>query len=215
MTATMRHAAAPRLVVITDSTLAPESVLERRIELLLSLSRPETVMVQLRDPALPVRQRFSFGRRLGELCDAHRQWFVVNDRLDLAVLLGADGVHLGERSACVKDARAVLPKGAFVSQASHSPGVHEDGVDAVLLSPIADARKGRPALGVRALWDARRHIGAALAPGRAPLLFALGGIRAENARECLDAGADGVAVVGAALDGRAVEPLLEALDILG
>jgi thiamine-phosphate pyrophosphorylase len=76
-----------------------------------------------------------------------------------------------------------------------------------------DARKGRPALGLAALGAARRA--AAALPKPADLrLYALGGVRAENAAECITAGADGVAVIGAALDGTDPRPLLGALGIL-
>jgi thiamine-phosphate pyrophosphorylase len=86
------------------------------------------------------------------------------------------------------------------------------GADAVLLSPILAARKGRAALGLTALAEARSAL---VRRGRgAPRLYALGGVEAGTARACLEAGADGVAVIGAALDGRDARPLLQALGVL-
>jgi thiamine monophosphate synthase len=82
----------------------------------------------------------------------------------------------------------------------------EADLDAVLLSPIFEARKGRCALGVAALGRARdAH------PG--PAWFGLGAVNAGNAAACLVAGAAGVAVIGAALEPDP-QPLLEALGIL-
>jgi thiamine-phosphate pyrophosphorylase len=200
----------PVLVVITDTTVAEESVLLERLERTLTLARPGTVLVQLRDPALAVRTRLALGERLRALCTRHGHWFGVNDRVDLAVLLGADALHLGERSIAPARARALLPE-AFVSHASHAvEGVAVPGSDAAVLSPIVAARKGRPPLGIAALAQARLH--AQAAPDETAL-YALGGIDASNAAACLAAGATGVAVIGAALDGRDVAPLIDALGI--
>jgi thiamine-phosphate pyrophosphorylase len=204
-----RHA--PRLIVITDTTVAAESELVARIERALSAARPGTVMVQLRDRQLDGRARLELGKVIVEMCRRTEQLFVVNDRLDLAVILDADGVHLGEGSVDPKEAREVLGVAAWVSCARHSvPAVAGTGADAVLLSPIAAPRKGNAALGIAALGAAR----AALSSEQGTLLYALGGIDASNAASCVEHGADGVAVIGAILDGRAPEPLLAELGIL-
>ncbi len=186
----------PALMVITDTTVAPMDVWEERIEQLLSQARPRSVLVQLRDLTLPVRERFAFAKRLVAICRRHEQWFSVNDRLDLALLLDADSVHLGERSLAPADARTVLPR-AFISHACHDvEGVFVPGSNAAVLSPIMAARKGRVALGADGVRRARAEIerrGAALG------LYALGGVDDENAAACVAAGATGVAVVGAAV----------------
>jgi thiamine-phosphate pyrophosphorylase len=192
----------PRLIVVTDTTVAPLGVLEERVERVLSLAVAETVMVQLRDPSLGVRDRLRLGARLRDACRRHGQWFVVRDRVDLAVLLDADGVHLAERSIAAADARSLLRAGAWVSRAWHdaqrAPPV---GVDAVLLSPALAARKGRPALGPSGIAAFRSLIGGMASR---PALYALGGIDAAGVPTVLNAGADGVAVIGAAL--RASDP---------
>jgi thiamine monophosphate synthase len=77
----------------------------------------------------------------------------------------------------------------------------------VLLSPVIAPRKGRPALGLEALERCR----GSLRPGTQ--LFALGGVSAETARSCLEHGADGVAVIGAALGAGPARSLLKALGI--
>ena len=200
----------PRLIIVTDTTVAPEGVIEPRIERALALARPAMVMVQLRDTALSVRRRLALGERLLAICRRHGQLLVVNDRVDLAVLLGADGVHLGEASIASEDARKLLSPGAWISRACHAPSevAHTD-ADAALLSPIAAPRKGRAALGLAALSEARARRGSA-----SPLLYALGGIDAESAARCVARGAAGVAVIGAVLDGRDPEPLVRALGIV-
>ena len=194
------------MMVISDSALAPQGVLAERVERVLALARPESVMVQLRDLALATRERMALGERLVALCRQYGQRFVVNDRVDLAMLLDADGVHLGERSVSPSEVRAMLPA-AFISHACHDlDGVVRPGSDAAVLSPVCSPRKGRPALGFEILARAR-----ALEPRFA--VYALGGVDASNAAACIENGAAGVAVIGAALDGRDPLPLVRALGI--
>jgi thiamine-phosphate pyrophosphorylase len=133
---------------------------------------------------------------------------LVNDRLDLAAQLGADGVHLGRRSISVGDARRLVGT-AFVTRACHDLddvlAAANEGADGALYSPIfASPGKGAP-LGLTALAGARASLDAR---GHRPFrLYALGGVDAENASRCFDAGADGIAVVRADL-GPALAELL-------
>jgi thiamine-phosphate pyrophosphorylase len=199
-------------MVITDTTVAPEGALERRIQDLLARARAGEIIVQLRDRDLPVRVRLRIGERLVRACRAYGHRLIVNDRVDLAVLLGADGVHLPERGIPPERARALLGNNAWISVAAHDAcGAPPPGVSAIVLSPIVAERKGRPPLGVAALSAMASSLKRAVDPPVA--LYALGGIDAESAAGCLEHGADGVAVIGAALDGRDVRPLLKALDI--
>lgn len=197
---------APRLVIVTDFAHRPEAACRGRIEQACARARPGSVMIQLRDHDLSIRRRLELGRHLAAVAHAHGQLFAVNDRLDLALLLEADGVHLGERSVRPEDARQLLPH-AWLSRACHDPArCTLDGADAVVLSPIVAARHGRPALGPAALATARAALGSA---GE---LIALGGVDAGVARALRDAGADGVAVMGAVLDADPAE-LIEALEL--
>jgi thiamine-phosphate pyrophosphorylase len=198
---------APRLIAITDATIAPLGVLESRLEVLLAGAAPGTVAIQLRDHQLSARVRFDLGLRLRALVRRHGGALLVNDRLDLAQALEADGVHLGERSLSVDEARRLLPH-AFVVRALHDlVELEHETADAVVLSPVLAARHGRPALGLGAVSEARARL------PKAVRLYALGGIDAAAARDCRQAGADGVAAIGAVLAGGDVSELLDALGI--
>ena len=197
----------PRLIAITDCTVVRPSDLADRLEPWLAAARPGSVMVQLRDHQLPIRERLDLGRQLSALARRHEQLLCVNDRLDLALCLGADGLHLGERSLPPRDARG-LWGGHWISRACHEPaGATPAGADAIVLSPVLAPRKGRPALGVDAVRHARQRAASAW-------LVALGGIGADGARRCLEAGADGVAAIGAVLHERDPSSLLDALGVL-
>jgi thiamine-phosphate pyrophosphorylase len=204
----------PRLVAVTDRNVAGGSETLRRFERVARAARSWSVMFQLRDHELDVRERLTFGRELVAMCRAEEQWFQVNDRCDLALLLGADALHLGEASVSVADARRLVGERMFVSRARHDAGgALESGVDAWVLSPIFEPRKGRGALGVEAVTRfARRATGASGASG-ASQVIALGGVNAANAGECLAGGATGVAVIGAVLSAPEPEALVSALGV--
>lgn len=204
----------PRLIAITDRGVASAEQTLARFERLAQAARPGSVSLQLRDRELPVRDRLAFGRKLKALSVVAQQGFQVNDRLDVALLLDADGVHLGESSVSAEDARRLLGAACFVTRAWHATEVPAEAeVDGWLVSPVAAARKGRPPLGLGFFGDLHAQWLAAAGPRVPSALYALGGIDEGNARACLDAGATGVAVVGAALTASDPLPLLRALDI--
>lgn len=135
---------------------------------------------------------------------------IVNDRLDLAQLLAADGVHLGEGGVETARARGLFAS-AFVVRACHVPErVAEVDADIVLLSPILAERKGNLPLGVVGLATAAARL---CAVNRASKLFALGGVDAEGAARCLAAGASGVAAIAGVFADESPLPLLRALGI--
>jgi thiamine-phosphate pyrophosphorylase len=198
----------PRLIVITELARLGAADTLARFEQLARAAPPGTVMAQLRDKERPARERLELGRQLSEVRRRHRQLLQVNDRLDLAVLLSADAVHLGEASVDLNEARRVVGDGVLITRACHDLArVAELDADGLVLSPVLAERKGSPALGVEALRKARGRLDDA---GRGRVrLVALGGVDGSSAAACFEAGADGVAVVGAWLDGAGAEGLLE------
>ncbi len=143
-------------------------------------------------------------------------WLVVNGDARVARDVGADGIHLGRDGGPVDDARHIFGAGAWVSVAAHSDddvrvGV-DAGADAVLVSPVFSTRAPdafgpvKAGRGVSALRTAR-----SIAAGRAAV-YALGGVTADNARACVEAGADGVAVIRALLGSGAPTRVARALN---
>lgn len=201
---------APRLIVFSDLTRASPELMLARFDVLARHAEPGSVLFTLRDYALSAGARLALGEQLRAVAARGKQAFGLADRADLARALGARALHLPEAGLAVPDARRYLGPDAFVSRACHDLARATDpGADAVVLSPIFDARKGRPALGLAALeqFAAKR----AAAPAT-PAPFALGGVDAGNAAGCMAAGAAGVAVIGAALAANPL-PLLQALEI--
>lgn len=197
----------PRLVLLTN--LAREG-LEPVIASFARLCERATagsILVILRDPELSVRERLAAGTVLRQVTRASGQYLSVRDRLDLALVLHADGLHLSEASPPAARFRPKVPSRFWISRAVHDLELPApEDVDAVLLSPVCAPRKNRSPIGLLGLADytsrnATTHV------------TALGGIDASSAGHCLASGASSVAVMGAAL---AEEPaaLLSALGIL-
>jgi thiamine-phosphate pyrophosphorylase len=199
-------------MVITEAAAVGAAATLEAAELAAARARPGSMAVQLRDLGLSARARLKLGRALRDVTRRHGQLLLVNDRLDLAHLLEADGVHLGEQSVPSEDARRLL--GAkLVTRACHDPELVARGeyaADALVLSPIVEPRKGRAPLGVSGVERARALLGGAGLPRG---LIALGGVDARSAGACLAAGADGVAVLGAARSALGLAELLKALGI--
>ena len=196
---------APRLIVFTDTTRAAPALLLARFKALAERAATGGVLFMLRDYQLALRARWALAEQLAKLAERTRQGFGIAERADLAHAFGCHAFHLPQSGLLAADARHYLGPEVFLSRGSHDPTqLAESELDAVLLSPIFEARKGRPALGVAKL---KRPVGVAKA------LYALGGVNEKNAASCLIAEAAGVAVIGAAL-APDPEPMLSALGIL-
>lgn len=201
----------PLVVQITASGVVPASEVAARIERIAALPRAsrERYIVQLRDPELDSRALWALAVDLRERTRAAGCRFVCNDRLDIALAAGADGVHLGRRSVSVADARRVLGPSALVSVSAHAVAdalaAARAGADMVLLSPIFASPGKGPPLGLGALAEARRALDGLSAPR--PVLVSLGGVDASVVSSCLEAGAEGVAAIRADLGSTLAEAL--------
>ncbi|TVY06759.1 thiamine phosphate synthase [Paenibacillus cremeus] len=154
-------------------------------------------IVQLREKKAQLRQVLQEGAAIRQLCREYGVPFVVNDRVDLAMLLEADGVHVGQDDLPGSEARKLLGNEAIIGV---SAGTMEEAEWAMA--------QGADYLGVGAIYstltkgDAGAPIGTGLLEQiheRWPHIgmVGIGGIQAANAVQVIEAGADGVAVVSA------------------
>nr|WP_091053349.1 thiamine phosphate synthase [Glycomyces sambucus] len=142
------------------------------------------------------RAAFDLAVAVAELCDAYGAVCLVNDRVHIAQSIGADGVHLGADDLPIDAARRLLPDGAVIG------GTCRDSESA-----RAARRAGATYLGVGPVWSTTTKTGlpqpigldglAAVCAAVDLPVIAIGGITAERAALCREAGAYGVAVVGA------------------
>lgn len=199
-----------RLYLVTDQALTRGRPLA---DVVAAAVQGGVTCVQLREKQLGTREFLAQALILKALLTPLRIPLVINDRIDIALACGADGVHLGQNDLPADEARKLLPPGVFVGwsvesmddvQQSAALPVDYLGVSPIFSTPTKTDTKDP--------WGLE---GLAVVRAATPLpLVAIGGIHTGNAREVLRAGADGLAVVSAlctAEDPRAAAAALRAL----
>ncbi|BDG01775.1 thiamine phosphate synthase [Anaeromyxobacter oryzae] len=202
--------AVPVVHLITDRRLSAD--LEARAAAALAGVPPGAVAIHLREKDLPGGALLSMARALAAVCRAHGQLLLVNDRVDVALAAGADGVHLPSAGVPPADARRLLGPAALVGVSCHSADdvrrARDGGASFATFGPVHDTPSKR-AYGAPVGLGALRAAAALGLP-----LVALGGVDAGNAAEAFAAGARGVAAIRAWLAGpdpaAAVRALLAA-----
>jgi thiamine-phosphate pyrophosphorylase len=152
-------------------------------------------LVQYRDKDADDLTRLRMAQTLKQLCHQYGALFLVNDRVDLALAVNADGVHLGQQDVPIAFARQLLGSQRIIGRSTHSPDdlqrAIQEGADYIGVGPVYETptKAGRPAAGFEYVRYAVEY---ATMPW-----FAIGGIDADNLHEVLSAGAERVAVVRA------------------
>jgi thiamine-phosphate pyrophosphorylase len=177
---------AARLYLVCDER--PDEFLERAL-------RGGVDIVQLRIKQGSDVAILDAARRFATVCHASDALFILNDRPDLALEAGADGVHVGQDDVSVEEARATVGADRLVGLSTHTPAQIDAAagaaVDYIGVGPVhaTPTKPGRPAVGL----DLVRY-----AAARAPVpFFAIGGINAGNVGAVRAAGAERIAVVRA------------------
>jgi thiamine-phosphate pyrophosphorylase len=184
-----------RLLLVTDRSLVHgrslESVLQESVD-------AGVQAIQLRERDFPTRQLLSLARQIHEMTRDRAVPLIINDRVDMAVALDLDGVHLRASSLPVSVARRVVGQHRLIGVSAHSVTEAQqaggDGADYVILGPIFETPSKREfgdPLGLAVLADACRH-------SSVPV-FAIGGITRERIESVRRAGAFGVAMIGGIL----------------
>jgi thiamine-phosphate pyrophosphorylase len=166
-------------------------------------------LIQIREPDLDARTLVDLTRGLLALERPPGVQVVVNDRLDVALAAGADGVHLRDAGMAIGRVRSVVPQGLFIIGRS----VHDEATagrsavaDYLIAGHVFDtvSKAGRPALGLEGL----ARIVRAATP--APVL-AIGGVNGEDIGRLVEAGAAGAAAIGAFIPAGPVPDLAVAV----
>jgi thiamine-phosphate pyrophosphorylase len=177
----------PRLHAVTDDQVA---CLPNLASIAGAIALSENVALHARLPGADGARMVELAAILG--ASRAKSRLLVNDRIDVARIAGANGVHLPENGLPVSVARQLLDDRQLLGRSVHRPEdvrrAVDEGVDYVFLGPVwpTTSHPERPALGLRAFRGL----------GTFPVI-AIGGITPDRARQCRDAGAWGVAAISA------------------
>ena len=160
--------------------------------------------LQYRNKSADGKLRLAQGRALAALCRKYRRPLIINDHLDLALALDADGLHLGSEDGALTDAKARLGDKKILGASCYDR----------LESALEAQRAGATYVAFGSFFPSSVKPGAVRAPlsligaARRQLsvpVVAIGGITLDNAPRLIDAGADGVAVISALFDAPDVQ----------
>ena len=151
-------------------------------------------LAQVRGTSIDDRELFEQLLRIRKLCDRNGARFIVNNRVDLALAAGADGVHLGQQDLPVSAARKLVGPDRIIGISTHNrvqfEAALDEDIDYVAVGPIFESPTkpgSHPVLGCRYLKEVRSRTSLPI--------VAIGGINLQNATAVWEAGADAVAVI--------------------
>lgn len=181
------------LYLVTDRRL---SLGRSTVEVVAAAVSGGVTCVQLREKHCSTREFLEEARRVRELLVGTGVPLIINDRLDVALAVAADGVHLGQNDMHLSDARRLVGERLVIGISAESVAdairAEAEGADYIGVSPVFTTptkMDTAPPLGLEGLREIRRAVSLPL--------VAIGSIRHDNAAEVLRAGADGLAVVSA------------------
>jgi len=183
----------PKIYPITDVSLAGISHGEQVGRLIAG----GATFIQLREKHASPRDFFEAAKPAIEIARKNNVMIIINDRVDIARALGADGVHLGQDDLPPNAAREVLGPDAIIGFSTHSVEQAIDAaglpIDYIAIGPIFETKTKEnpdPTVGLDGLAEVKKNI------GNIPLV-AIGGIDLDNVLDVLAAGADSIALVSA------------------
>lgn len=203
----------PRVYPLTDVKLSGLSHSEQ----LRRFAAGGATLIQLREKSLSGRDLYDEATKSATLARELKVQLIINDRVDVALAVGADGVHLGQDDLPPTAARKLLGDRAIIGYSTHNLSqalaALDLPIDYIAIGPIfstSSKTDTEPTLGLDNLRKVRESLG--------PIpLVAIGGIDLANAKEVLAAGADSVAVISAVLNkgpniGQATSHLISSLN---
>lgn len=194
-----------KLYLITDRKLFGSS--EEMLTAIEKALKGGVDAVQLREKDLPVRKLLALAYRMRSLTEMYGAKLFINDRVDVAVAVGADGVQLSLMGIPAHAARKASAGRLMIGVSAHSiqevQKAQAEGTDFLTVGPVYETPSkmayGRP-IGIKMLKEA--------AAGSVPV-FAIGGINTHRAKEVIEQGVFGVAVISAILQADDVQKTTE------
>jgi thiamine-phosphate pyrophosphorylase len=175
-----------RLYGIVDFGYVAEDAME---QVAVNLLAGGAEILQLRAKGIPLEAVSDAARKIIPHCKAAGVPFILNDHPELAVELGADGVHIGQDDGAISDVRNGIGPDMIIGRSTHSLAQAKqalaDGADYIGYGPLfpTPTKAGRPAIGLEDIAEMEREVGSVIPA------FCIGGIKPENLGEVLGAGA--------------------------
>ena len=190
----------PGLYVIIDTPFLKE---RSHIEVASQAVRGGAKTIQLRDKVHSKKELLPIAQQLRNLCAEHNVLFIMNDYLDLAVAVDADGLHLGQDDLPIKLARKLLPidkiLGGSARTIEQATTAQSEGADYIAVGSMypTTSKETAVVVGLKRLRQIRQAV-------TLPLV-AIGGINKDNVAQVMAVGADSVAVISAVLGAEDAE----------
>lgn len=155
-------------------------------------------VIQLREKALTLRERFQLGLQIKKLTQKAGVNLIINDRVDLALALNADGVHLGQHDLPLSEARKILGENKIIGisayreeeiRAAETGGADYIGVGAVFSTRSKKVEEEKDGIGCSAIKIISKKTDLPI--------IAIGGLNKENCQSVITAGADTISVISA------------------
>ncbi|MFA4647474.1 thiamine phosphate synthase [Pyrococcus kukulkanii] len=191
-----------KLYVITDRRLKPE------VESVRQALEGGATAIQMRIKDASTREMYEIGRELRKLTNEYDALFFVDDRIDVALAVNADGVQLGPKDMPIEVAKEIAPNlliGASVYSLEEALDAEAKGADYLGAGSVFPTKTKSDAR-VIGLEGLRRIVESVSIP-----VVAIGGINRENARKVLKTGVDGIAVISAVMEADDVKRATEEL----
>lgn len=185
----------PLVYLISDGSITPDNYKARSasfLKLVDAAVKYRIPYVQIREKHLSARLLFDLASDAVRACQDSTTRLLINDRLDVALSVGADGVHLTADSVTADVVRKYVPDGFVIAKSTHSiDEIHQAksaGADFAVFGPIFETPGKRSAVGLEVLAEAANRT------SPFPVL-ALGGVDETNYRGVLDVGSAGFAAI--------------------
>jgi len=209
------HTARPILCYVTGRAALPPETNGNLLPAIEAAISAGIDWIQIREKDLPTRALLDLARNAVSLAAGTNTKILINDRLDVALASGAAGVHLGGQSAPVADVvrwcrSGRAPEGFLVGASCHqlpeALAAERDGADYLFFGPVFDTPSKLafgPPQGIGRLSDICRAVHS--------IVLAIGGITLGNARDCISAGARGIAAIRLFQQAGNLSPILDLL----
>lgn len=198
----------PKVYPITDTEISGKTHKEQ----VMCLIKGGASLIQIREKSASSGRFYAEALEALKIARSNNVKIIINDRCDIAYLIGADGVHLGQDDISPIEARKFLGPNAIIGYSTHNRDQALEAlkmpIDYISVGPIfaTDTKEAPdPIVGLDGLRAIRKLI-------RELPIVAIGGINLQNAKSVFNAGADSIAIIGALLSSEDIAQRMEAFN---